>query len=424
MKRKYFLITVTMLSLFFFYITFISIDSNVSSSSPVINSGQSENTIDSNDSSSSPVINSDQSEDTIIIADNGIYNISDITDFSMVNSAYFRSNDAEIAKFLYGAENFWITSLKFKGLEAIGNKYINDIIIDSDYDTLLEISAKLLNTSDIGKIKAKDYYTKSSTGYSDLTDKDIVLYYTDNYNPILGKVEYINYQNDTAQPNKVWTNTFSKVIKDELTDTLQEGVNLPIIIRESWSFEYSDKHIEIVTANNLFGQLPLKSVPTKDLNSQDTRFNCSVPYICQITIFFVNGIPFTFPEYITLLKLDDYYFKPFKEMDINYMGFQCYLNNEFDEPELYPLYLTSTSDSVVDFACFTSFFFADFDNDGLIDIADLTDKQHSDTFIPAIVIYTLNEITQNTFKNSKIAPGIPYACKTQDHSWPIFTGHE
>lgn len=96
-------------------------------------------------------------------------------------------------------------------------------------------------------ISAAEYYSENSTGYTNLTNNDILFITTSEYNPVLSKVTYTDYDNSDKEPKEYWIKSF----KQKLQNQYGKEIKSPIIIRESWSFDYNGFHIEIVNANNI-----------------------------------------------------------------------------------------------------------------------------------------------------------------------------
>lgn len=96
----------------------------------------------------------------------------------------------------------------------------------------------------------KDYYDEESTGYS--RDSDTILLRTNaDWDVTPWKVKYINYDIDkAAMINQKWIDELSAVLDNETGGTVT-----PVIIRESWSFDYNGKTVSFVNASNLWSEL-------------------------------------------------------------------------------------------------------------------------------------------------------------------------
>ena len=103
------------------------------------------------------------------------------------------------------------------------------------------------DTDNTYNIFLKDYYDETSTGYSQ--DSSTILLRTNaDWDVTPWKVKYINYDIDKdIEINQKWIDELSSVLDKETG-----GTDTPVIIRESWSFDYNGKTISFINASNVW----------------------------------------------------------------------------------------------------------------------------------------------------------------------------
>ena len=158
--------------------------------------------------------------------------------------------------------DFFVTSLVIDNhQELVG--YSQD-----DKVSYSEICDEILNNQRLYITYVSEYYDKESTGYENIPQYGILFMSTKDYNPILSKVTYIDYDVSDKLPKECWKANFEKKIIEEYNFWRYIGgysatINYsncggvdnraaPVIIRESWSFSYDGHNYDIVTACNLY----------------------------------------------------------------------------------------------------------------------------------------------------------------------------
>lgn len=97
-----------------------------------------------------------------------------------------------------------------------------------------------------------DYYTEDSTGY-DTFNNSILLRTNAEHNLMPWRVKYINYCEETIKPKEIWINKMK-----ESLDTATGGTDTPIVIWETWSFDFNGDEISFVNATNFADEISLE----------------------------------------------------------------------------------------------------------------------------------------------------------------------
>ncbi|MEG2929721.1 MAG: hypothetical protein RR846_09280 [Oscillospiraceae bacterium] len=303
--------------------------------------------------------------------------------FSVSNSNFFRSTTSAEKGCLASGNLYWTTSILHNDAQLLFVDNPKTMFKDlEDRATLL--SDHIQSNSIVVTVKAKDYFSESSTNYSELTNKDNVMYLSEDYEPILAKVTYIDYDDNSKSPKDTWTPFFEKA----LTSKTSQKAEIPIIIREAWSFDYEGKNIEIVTANNIVAKYPLDSISVNNSKNNIDISKGDIFFAYKITIIFLDGIPQK--SICTVEEINKQAFEPIQGTDENYIGIHTYQKNENGDICLYPLFVTSHK-AFSKFDCWDSYFFADVDNDGIGEIVYLRDQTDTNGFPLNIIIYSIED---------------------------------
>ena len=283
-----------------------------------------------------------------------------------VNTRYFKSAFSENKSFSgVNHDNFFITSLIVEENQLLYEDNFSKETSDSFNKKMSErvdIHQDISENSMIYPISAAEYYSETSTGYTNLTNNDILFITTAEYNPVLSIVTYTDYDSSDKEPKEYWVESF----KQELQNQHGKEINFPIVIRESWSFYYNGFHIEIVNANNIIYNINKTALIYKN-DIKETSFIPNDPIAYKMSLIFIDGMlsdtsqHFDSFNLIKDLNQDDFSFPENYETAIS--GYATYQYDKNGNVKLYPLYLLYDYD-VEEFSHWLSFLFADIDMDG------------------------------------------------------------
>ena len=200
---------------------------------------------------------------------------------------------------------------------------------------------------------------------------------TKDYNPILSKVTYIDYDVSDKLPKECWKANFEKKITEEYNFRRYIGpINYsncggvdnwaaPVIIRESWSFSYDGHNYDIVTACNLYCVGDEVDLIYKDEEYEKSDFEKSGGLLYLITLIFIDDTLLNtgrgWGPGIQSISKEDFSFP--EDYDSALAGYSVYQYDKEGNVKLYPLYLL-VDYSYRDFRKWTTFLFADIDGDG------------------------------------------------------------
>ena len=197
-----------------------------------------------------------------------------------------------------GYSDFFVTSLVIDNhQELVG--YSQD-----DKVSYSEICDEILNNQRLYITYVSEYYDKESTGYENIPQYGILFMSTKDYNPILSKVTYIDYDVSDKLPKECWKANFEKKITEEYnfrryiggySATINysncggvDNLAAPVIIRESWSFSYDGHNYDIVTACNLYCVDDEVDLIYKDKEYEKSDFEKSGGLLYLITLIFID----------------------------------------------------------------------------------------------------------------------------------------
>lgn len=309
----------------------------------------------------------------------------------------FSSADISIVK------DDWLKTifLEYNGKNITERNYI--VNTEENINNFIKFSKYILDNTGYSWIYPKDYYTEDSTFYSSYTDTTVVGRTNGNWNPIITKVKYINYDKSTEQPKNEWGEVFEIILNDEFhkkyssgDNTQKENINSPIVFRKSWSFNYDNTLVEIITADNI------KAKSDKEVKQYRSQYECNIDPIIpagdinvayKITVILINGniahtdahiykLPtaaFSFPEEGELFN-DKYYSYQY---DANGTVVLC--------PLLYG------GDYILrEFCYYNDYMFLDIDGDTTGELLIYHDASSS-TWIQDITAYKINDTSINIY---------------------------
>ena len=204
---------------------------------------------------------------------------------------------------------------------------------------------------------------------------------TKDYNPILSKVTYIDYDVSDKLPKECWKANFEKKIIEEYNFRRYIGgysatINYsncggvdnraaPVIIRESWSFSYDGHNYDIVRACNLYCVDDEVDLIYKDEEYEKSDFEKSGGLLYLITLIFIDDTLLNtgrvLDSGIQSISKEEFSFP--EDYDSALAGYSVYQYDKEGNVKLYPLYLLVDYD-YRDFRKWSTFLFADIDGDG------------------------------------------------------------
>lgn len=183
-------------------------------------------------------------------------NISQVKSNSSINSNHteFVNTVSDVNRTFEIGENDILLMANTPNLRINSSSNIYDryeVIVNTNEEIFSTNADNLDNISNVKILLSKEYYSEDSTGYKNLTD-EIIFKYIGNLKIELNYVKYINYFDDEkVLPKQSWIKHF----KNRMIDEYEHKTDTPIVIKESWTFEYIDKTVDIVTASNVLPTL-------------------------------------------------------------------------------------------------------------------------------------------------------------------------
>ena len=271
--------------------------------------------------------------------------------------------------------DFFVTSLVIDNhQELVGHS-------QDDKVSYSETCDEILNNQRLYITYVSEYYDKESTGYENIPQYGILFMSTKDYNPILSKVTYIDYDVSDKLPKECWKANFEKKITEEYNFRRYIGgysatINYsncggvdnraaPVIIRESWSFSYDGHNYDIVTACNLYCVNDEVDLIYKDKEYEKSDFEKSGGLLYLITLIFIDDTLLNtgrgWGPGIQSISKEEFSFP--EDYDSALAGYSVYQYDKEGNVKLYPLYLL-VDYSYRDFRKWSTFLFADIDGDG------------------------------------------------------------
>ena len=269
--------------------------------------------------------------------------------------------------------------------------FVTSLVIDNhqelfgytQYDkvSFSETCDEILNNQRLYITYVSEYYDKESTGYENIPQYGILFMSTKDYNPILSKVTYIDYDVSDKLPKECWKANFEKKITEEYNFRRYIGrysatINysncggvdnwaVPVIIRESWSFSYDGHNYDIVTACNLYCVNDEVDLIYKDEEYEKSDFEKNGGLLYLITLIFIDDTLLNtgrvLDSGIQSISKEEFSFP--EDYDSALAGYSVYQYDKEGNVKLYPLYLL-VDYSYRDFRKWSTFLFADIDGDG------------------------------------------------------------
>ena len=270
-----------------------------------------------------------------------------------------------------GYSDFFVTSLVIDNhQELVGHS-------QDDKVSYSETCDEILNNQRLYITYVSEYYDKESTGYENIPQYGILFMSTKDYNPILSKVTYIDYDVSDKLPKECWKANFEKKIIEKYNSRRYIGpINYsncggvdnwaaPVIIRESWSFSYDGHNYDIVTACNLYCVNDEVDLIYKDKEYEKSDFEKSGGLLYLITLIFIDDTLLNtgrgWGPGIQSISKEEFSFP--EDYDSALAGYSVYQYDKEGNVKLYPLYLLVDYD-YRDFRKWSTFLFADIDGDG------------------------------------------------------------
>ena len=270
-----------------------------------------------------------------------------------------------------GYSNYFVTSLVIDNHQELFG-YTQD-----DKVSFSETCDEILNNQRLYITYVSEYYDKESTGYENIPQYGILFMSTKDYNPILSKVTYIDYDVSDKLPKECWKANFEKKIIEKYNSRRYIGpINYsncggvdnwaaPVIIRESWSFSYDGHNYDIVTACNLYCVDDEVDLIYKDKEYEKSDFEKSGGLLYLITLIFIDNTLLNtgrgWGPGIQSISKEEFSFP--EDYDSALAGYSVYQYDKEGNVKLYPLYLLMDN-SYRPFKKWSTFLFADIDGDG------------------------------------------------------------
>ena len=183
---------------------------------------------------------------------------------------------------------FDTVSITFAGGQLMTPEYLQNYT--GDIRELEDVADKIMEFKDIKYIKSMDLYTTDSTNYANLNPADISGCTTGDWNPIVSKTKYTDYSKSEEKPKDYWIVAAKQHLDNCFEDKYKCTADTPVVITESWTFDYNGRNAEIITACNL--------VYSYGGEKYDSAAECDIPQIIpqgqnfaayEISLLIVNG---------------------------------------------------------------------------------------------------------------------------------------
>lgn len=268
-----------------------------------------------------------------------------------------------------------------------------------------EIIEKFLETDNLNIVYAKDYYDSSSTYYSSLMDTDIVLLYKGEYDYSQNKILYINYEDDTREPEKVWTDFF-----EERINGLKGKTDTPVVIKCSYTFYINGHRYDYVVASNVYKTTYKPNIDNNVWNDLEedgwykSLAECSVepvvPYgdnhvIYRCEYIFIDGKPAKSGVTRCSTINEEFSFSPSKEDEYIHLLYYSYQKDSDGNLIICPVFLDFgySISYAVKFGLNNRIFLGDTNNDGQTDITVIGNEGISIPGYPHT--YMIDSVTGN-----------------------------
>lgn len=302
----------------------------------------------------------------------------------LANGYLFRS-DKQTAKiresYGYAEEVYWLASYIEDKEQILESSAMYET---SFYEQLKEF---VNNNSDEKFVKATDYFTEDSTGFANLTNEDIVIKYYGDTNPIISKVKYINYRKDSQQPKTEWEQAFKNALESQQINIYYQS---PIIYRESWTYQYKDEIIEVVTASNFVLPEELNDQEIEEAYNADNVMCSDIEQsVYNITLLFYNNY-----KNFKILDITEYGYSAPSEDDNTSFSTGNYYSYFYDSQgiiKLFPLYESPIMSPYNYLTTCSSYCFLDINNNGIVEIAE-TPRWYTNNAMTAIYEYESGNI--------------------------------
>lgn len=310
-----------------------------------------------------------------------LYTEYDDYKFIQISGELSRANISSEKSFTYTGGTFTVSLLK----NNIQLLKIDDIVANPDLISQYNEIVTREKSKLCKGIKAADYYTKNSTGYSYLNDSNI-LFTNHSYDPIVSKITYIDYDNDERTPKEEWYQVFKQILINEN----KQSENTPVIFRESWSFNDNGNIIEIVTANNIVAKE--ENEITKFNENSDCYLEPIIPkynelFTYKITVIFINGEIVNISKIISIIDKNQFNY-PTDDKYIFTDKYKCYQYSKDGSVCACPLFVQGDS-NLRNLICWDTYIFLDIDNDNYGELIELSDSW-STSWIPGVIIYEID----------------------------------
>lgn len=183
---------------------------------------------------------------------------------------------------------FDTVSITFAGGQLMTPEYLQNYT--GDIRELEDVADMIMEFKDIKYIKSMDLYTTDSTNYANLNPAHISGFTTGDWTPVVSKIKYTDYSKSEEKPKDYWIAAVKQHLDSRFEDMYKCTADTPVVITESWAFDYNGRNAEIITACNL--------VYSDGVKKYDSAAECDIPQIIpqgqnfaayEISLLIVNG---------------------------------------------------------------------------------------------------------------------------------------
>ena len=270
---------------------------------------------------------------------------------------------------------FDTVSITFAGGQLMTPEYLQNYT--GDIRELEDVADMIMEFKDIKYIKSMDLYTTDSTNYANLNPAHISGFTTGDWNPVVSKIKYTDYSKSEEKPKDYWIEAVKQDLDSCFESKYKCTADTPVVITESWTFDYNGRNAEIITACNL--------VYSDGVKKYDSAAECDIPQIIP------RGQNFAAYE-ISLLIVDGKT-EQVLESDIERVGeftypadglfvneYSVWQSDEKGETVLCPMF-TSGSYSLREMRVQNDYLYLDVDGDGMGEIIE-RHNTFSTTWLP------------------------------------------
>lgn len=278
-------------------------------------------------------------------------------------------------------ENYMPVSAIVNGEEIFTNNYSPHI----DYVYNYPFQYNEHTDIDDSIIYGYTYYDTSSSNYNSI-QYNIIIKATGNWDFVPTKIKYTNYIIENTSQKNEWIDYFKNRIKEN-------GFNLvPIIITESWEFEYNGVKCAAVNATNV-QSINRNTFEDENQRSVISRENVSTNTLYQMSAIFIGNESYKTYEYFTEAENSNSLygmnisFSPIIG-DKNVYKYNSFQFNDEEETILRPMFLTVNSEDNYSFFNHDNIYlFADIDGDNKLE--SIFYHNANDSFYNKVIIYEI-----------------------------------